>query len=166
MFQAARGLPAVERSGYLRKACEGDERLRRRVDVLLEHDEQPRINLEKAISGVARAASEAFLRKADLPIPSRIGAYRILRQLGEGGFGVVYLAEQESPRRTVGLTVVRWSASSSDALRRFEHETHVLGQLQHPGIAQIFEAGVAEMTFEAGGVPAARVPYYTMEYIQ
>src|SRR5262249_31823563 len=124
LFQSARAMPAAERMAYVGQACDGDSRLLRRVQRLLEHDEKPRLDLDTAISGAARVASDSLLRKASLPIPSRIGAYRILRQIGEGGFGVVYLAEQESPRRTVALKVMRWAAASADGLSRFEHETH------------------------------------------
>ncbi len=71
-----------------------------------------------------------------------IGGYRIVRELGRGGMGVVYEAIQEHPRRTVALKVVTSAQSASkEVLRRFQREAEVLGRLQHPGIAQIFEAG-------------------------
>ena len=64
-----------------------------------------------------------------------------MRPLGEGGMGVVYLAEQESPRREVALKVIRPGTLSAGTLRRFEYEAQVLGRLRHPGIAQVYEAG-------------------------
>lgn len=78
-----------------------------------------------------------------LPQPSRIGQYTLKEVLGEGGMGVVYLAEQDRPRRTVAIKLIRRGWSTPALLRRFEHEAELLGRLHHPGIAQIYEAGVA-----------------------
>src|ERR1700739_4018489 len=74
-------------------------------------------------------------------ITQTIGEYRVLRLIGEGGMGVVYEAEQRSPRRVVALKVIRPGFARSELLRRFELEASALGRLQHPGIAQIYEAG-------------------------
>jgi serine/threonine protein kinase len=93
------------------------------------------------------------------PLPASIGRYRILRLLGEGGMGAVYEAEQEFPHRTVALKVIRAGYASGEMLRRFETETQALGRLQHPGIAQIYEAGTAE-------TPFGRQPYFAMELVQ
>ncbi len=92
----------------------------------------------------------------------RIGEYQILGVLGEGGMGVVYLAQQERPRRFVALKVIRAGVISRDLLRRFEFETEVLGRLQHPGIARIYDAGAAP-----GADPSGHVqPYFAMEYVR
>ena len=91
--------------------------------------------------------------------PDRIGSYRIIRPIGEGGMGMVYEAEQESPRRTVALKVIKPHVAGGSALRRFEHEAQVLGRLHHPGIAQIFEAGTAD----SGRGPQ---PFFAMELIE
>ncbi|MBL8736564.1 MAG: serine/threonine protein kinase [Planctomycetes bacterium] len=99
-------------------------------------------------------------RTAAAPRPARIGSYRIVRLLGEGGMGAVYEAEQDSPRRTVALKVIRPGHVSAAMLSRFEHEAQVLGRLQHPGIAQIHEAGTVE---DAGGV---RLPFFAMELVR
>src|SRR6185436_5378922 len=94
-----------------------------------------------------------------LGIPRHIGRYTILRKLGQGGMGAVYEAEQENPRRTVALKVITGPAAAApETLRRFELEVHVLGMLQHPGIAHIFEAG----TFEIGGELR---PFFAMELV-
>jgi serine/threonine protein kinase len=93
------------------------------------------------------------------PLPERIGSYKILGVLGQGGMGVVYLAEQEKPRRQVALKVIRPEKVSPAMLRRFEYEGELLARLQHPGIAQIFEAGMAPS--EQG-----RQPFFAMEYIK
>ncbi len=96
---------------------------------------------------------------ASLALPAQFGHYRILRAIGEGGMGTVYEAEQEKPRRTVALKVIRPGFASPHALRRFEQESQVLGHLQHPGIAQIYEAG----TTDAGYGPQ---PFFAMEFIR
>ncbi len=168
LFQAACALPAEDRLAFVEEACADDRSLRSQVLHLLRHDERPSVDFETAIGSTLRAVSEELLREPQGPVPFRIGAYRILRQIGEGGFGTVYLAEQENPRRTVALKVIRAFMSTPEAVKRFEHEIHVLGRLQHPGIAQIFEAGVAEAVFDSAAAPSRPVslPYYTMEYIQ
>jgi tetratricopeptide (TPR) repeat protein len=74
----------------------------------------------------------------------RGGRYRVLRLLGEGGMGAVYEAEQDNPRRLVALKVIRPGLVSPSLLRRFAQEAQILGRVQHPGIVQIYEAGVAE----------------------
>jgi non-specific serine/threonine protein kinase/serine/threonine-protein kinase len=86
-----------------------------------------------------------------------IGAYRILGLIGEGGMGTVYRAEQQNPRRIVALKVIRLGVATTEHLRRFEQEAKLLGRLQHPGIAQIYEAGTAN----SGG----EQPYFAMEFI-
>jgi eukaryotic-like serine/threonine-protein kinase len=80
-------------------------------------------------------------------IPAAIGRYRVTRLLGEGGMGAVYEAEQDQPRRTVALKVIKPGFATPETLRRFQHESQALGRLQHPGIAQIYEAGTADTAF-------------------
>jgi tetratricopeptide (TPR) repeat protein/tRNA A-37 threonylcarbamoyl transferase component Bud32 len=92
-------------------------------------------------------------------IPESIGDYRILALLGEGGMGTVYKAEQLHPQRIVALKVIRPGLSNEKVLRRFKREAEALGRLQHPGIAQIYEAGTAD----SGLGPQ---PYFAMEFIQ
>src|SRR5262249_46703789 len=89
------------------------------------------------------------------PLPPTIARYRLIRVLGEGGMGMVYEAEQDNPRRTVALKVIRPGLTSAFLLRRFAREAQILGRLRHPGIAQVYDAGVAE-----GGQP-----YFAMELI-
>ena len=93
------------------------------------------------------------------PQPATIGRYRIIRLLGAGGMGTVYEAEQDHPRRKVALKVLKYGLPSPDVLWRFEQEAEVLGRLQHPGIARIYEAGQAET-----GRGVAQ-PYFAMELV-
>ena len=95
---------------------------------------------------------------ADGTQPAQIGQYRILAELGAGGMGVVYQAEQEHPRRIVALKVIRPGWASPELLQRFERESDALGRLQHPGIAQIYEAGSADSGF-------GPQPYFAMEFV-
>jgi tetratricopeptide (TPR) repeat protein/predicted Ser/Thr protein kinase len=90
--------------------------------------------------------------------PGLVGRYRILRLVGEGGMGVVYEAEQDQPRRRVALKVIKPGLARPELLRRFEQESQALGRLQHPGIAQIYEAGTADTGF-------GPQPYFAMEFI-
>ena len=89
----------------------------------------------------------------------RIGSYQILGILGEGAMGRVYRAVQDNPRRQVALKVMRPDTTTPERLRRFRYEAKVLARLQHPGIAQIFEAAIAD----AGHGPQ---PFFAMELIE
>lgn len=92
------------------------------------------------------------------PAPTTIGHYRITGTLGEGGMGTVYRAEQDHPRRSVALKVIRPDLVSPALVKRFSRESEVLGRLQHPGIAQIYEAGSAEG-------PHGPQPFFAMELV-
>ncbi|HEY2665037.1 MAG TPA: serine/threonine-protein kinase, partial [Candidatus Binataceae bacterium] len=104
------------------------------------------------------AADDAVADRVTLTLPAKIGQYRIIRLLGEGGMGVVYEAEQESPRRAVALKIIKPGFAGPELRRRFEYESWALGRLHHPGIAQIYEAGTAD----TGLGPQ---PYFAMEFI-
>lgn len=151
-----------ERAAYLAHACADDPDLRAEVELLLVHDQRPLALLELAADGAgARVLADALERERASPValPERIAGCRVLRVLGEGGMGSVYEAEQETPRRRVAIKVMRRGLETAGLLRRFEHETHILGRLNHPGIAQVYEAGVET----ADG--AAR-PYCLMELVE
>lgn len=96
------------------------------------------------------------------PLPDHFGDYRVISLLGEGGMGAVYEAEQLHPRRLVALKVIRPGLASGELLRRFEHEAIVLARLQHPGIAQIHEAG----TFDVPGGGGRKQPFFAMELVR
>src|SRR5262245_47281231 len=88
--------------------------------------------------GITAGGGETKPAMAPTPI-EKIGRYRITRLIGEGGMGAVYEAEQEQPRRTVALKVIKPGMASPELLRRFAQESQALGRLQHPGIAQIYD---------------------------
>ncbi|MCC6676116.1 MAG: serine/threonine protein kinase [Phycisphaerales bacterium] len=148
-------LAPADRRARLDDRCGGDVALRDEVESLLAHHE-----------GAGEFLSPSELRDSGLlddggtlPAQSRIGEYTVLGVLGSGGMGVVYLAEQERPRRTVALKLIRRLASTPALMRRFEHEAEVLARLQHPGIAHVFSAGTAD----TGLGPQ---PYIAMELVK
>ncbi len=97
-------------------------------------------------------------------VGQRVGDFTIIGQLGTGGMGIVYVAEQQLPRRTVALKVIKRSIASASMVPRFEREAELLGRLNHPGIAQIYGAGIADVTTPIAG-EIARVPYIAMELV-
>lgn len=177
VFAAACEHPTGERRAFVERECAAQPDLVSHVMDLLDHDDQPAVALEQApLAGVLGSLGAKLLAAGVGEVPHRIGSYRILSKLGEGGFGVVYLAEQENPRREVALKVMRPGFFSPQLLRRFESEAHALGRLQHIGIAQIYEAGVADiygLPRDVHGEAAAaeepvarRVPFFAMEYVR
>jgi serine/threonine protein kinase/lipopolysaccharide biosynthesis regulator YciM len=137
LFQQAMDRPADERIEFLREAAPS-EQVRCEVELLLKYEQETD---DAFLSGSGQRATISET------MPERIGPYTIKEELGRGGMGIVYLADQDSPRRSVALKVIRPEFASSKMLRRFEFEAHVLGQLNHPAIAQIHEAGTVETDF-------------------
>jgi len=154
LFQAAADLPESQRESFLARQCGDDTEILRAVEELLLH---------------YRAASPSFLQPSPLAagcgmgeeerLPTHVGRYRIVRRIGVGGMGVIYEAIQDQPRRTVALKVIRGAFASPSLRRRFEVEAEILGQLRHPGIAQIYEAATT-------GPDSAGQPYFAMELIR
>ncbi|HET9033866.1 MAG TPA: serine/threonine-protein kinase [Dokdonella sp.] len=119
----------------------------------MNHDKDPSATAATEVDGVLASAGDG----ASLPEGTRLGAYRIRRALGEGGMGQVYLAEQTAPvHRDVALKLIRQQIASPLALAWFEVERQALAQMQHPAIAQIFDAG----TTDEGHA------YIAMEYVE
>ncbi|MCH7701895.1 MAG: protein kinase [Planctomycetes bacterium] len=160
LFLEVRGLSPDQRDTFLTEQCGGDTRLRSEVTSLLEHDAHPPAGLDTPVLGtvVGRMVLESLPVSEETQLPSHIGEFRVLRKVGEGGMGVVYEAEQETPRRTVAIKVMRSGLGSRSLARRFKREVQVLGQLSHPGIAQIYEAGTAD-------TPGGQFAFFTMEFI-
>ncbi len=162
LFQAALQRTPAERERFLMGVCGADATLREEVLSLLAHHEAGRGFLEgPAVGGLPDASSfeaAAAFEEPSLPPGQQIGSYRIVELLGRGGMGIVYRAEQQQPRRVVALKVIKPGIASPAALRRFGHEVQVLGRLQHPGIAQIFDAGTAD----TGHGPQ---PFFAMELV-
>jgi tetratricopeptide (TPR) repeat protein/predicted Ser/Thr protein kinase len=156
LFEAALELPADDRAAFLDSQCAGDTDLRRELDSLLAAEQDMGSFLDEHDLGAVAAAT---LPASDDPLIGRtIGRYKIIEEAARGGMGVVYRAEQTNPDRQVALKVMAHGLNSPEALRRFEVEVQMLGRLQHPGIAQIFEAGTAETGHGSR-------PFFAMEFI-
>jgi len=152
IFDEASQLPQDRRQDFVADACQGDRTLYLQVESLLLALDQEGGFLEQQI--VSYAAHVTATRA-----PERIGAYRILSEIGRGGMGAVYLAERADGqyRRRVAIKLVRDGLSSGpELLRRFSVERQILAGLQHPNIAQLLDAGVTE----------DGTPYLVMEHVE
>ncbi|HVZ95142.1 MAG TPA: protein kinase, partial [Phycisphaerales bacterium] len=166
LYEAAEALDTGARTSLLERECAGDDDLRREVESLLAANKSAEGFLEKPAFIVQTPPPLRSLTD-DLPasmVGRRLGAYHITGVIGSGGMGVVYLAEQDFPRRSVALKVVKPSLATPSMVRRFEHEAQILGRLHHPGIAQIYEAGAAPDHDNpiGSGVRA----FFAMEYVK
>src|SRR5580658_10010475 len=144
-----------ERAAFLDRACAGDNALRRRVEALLEAHEQAGDFLGEPASGLPTLEPQGLIageRPGD-----RIGRYKLLQQIGEGGCGVVFMAEQWEPvRRRVALKVVKPGMDTKSVIARFEAERQALALMDHPNIAHVFDAGATE----------SGRPYFVMELVR
>lgn len=134
-----------EREALIDASCGDDEELRREVESLLAFEDD-------GFSG------EAFvpILSEDRPKRRSVGPYRILRRLGRGGMGAVYLAEQQEPvRRQVAVKLIQAGMDVEGLLQRFEIERNILANLHHPYVAALFDAGTTEDGW----------PYFAMEYV-
>lgn len=152
VFVEALGLDDAERERLLADRCAGDAALHQRVRRLLGAVPRSTTFLEVPALGPAH------------PVPVDPGSisvrgYRLVRVIGVGGMATVYEAEQAVPKRTVALKVMNRALASTSAVDRFRYETEVLARLQHPGIAQIFEAGTCD---DGSGRP---LPFFAMELV-
>jgi len=151
VFSAARRLPPLERAAYLDKTCAGDDALRHRIEELLKVSEETGGFLEGP-GGTIRIAAVSTEKSGD-----RIGRYKLLQQIGEGGCGVVYMAEQEEPvRRRVALKVIKLGMDTKEVIARFEAERQALAMMDHPNIAKVLDAGATDKGR----------PYFVMELVR
>lgn len=156
VFLRAIELSTESRDEFVASACHGNMALRSEVESLLRAHTESLPILDEPLGGVA---GTLVTEDDDRFIGSRFGAFRILSKVASGGMGVVYRAEQEHPRRIVAIKLLRRGLPGRSAVRRFQFEVQALGQLQHAGIAQIFEAGVQ---VDEG----VSIPYFAMEYVE
>jgi serine/threonine protein kinase/tetratricopeptide (TPR) repeat protein len=142
IFDAAIELPPDGRAAYLQEACGDDDALRKRVEALLRAHE----SAEKFMDMPAVVVTgEAVANKAAEQIGERIGRYKLLQRIGEGGCGVVYLAEQEEPvHRRVALKVIKLGMDTKSVIARFEAERQALALMDHPNIAKVLDAGATD----------------------
>ena len=160
---------ATERQKFLAHACGADLALRREVEELLDAEAAsgaflpdtppPEVVQAKLVEVVENLGSGAEMGNGsilDEPSP-RIGRYKLLQRIGEGGCGVVYMAEQEGPvRRKVALKVIKLGMDTKSVVARFEAERQALALMDHPNIARVFDAGATE----------TGRPYFVMELVR
>jgi len=169
IFGAAMELQTAEESArYLQEACGGDAELHQRVEALLRCAGQKEDYLERPALGAGVPSPAASIRGPEVPAEEgargtsekpgdRIGCYKLLERIGEGGCGVVYMAEQAEPiRRRVALKVIKLGMDTRDVIARFEAERQALALMDHPNIAKVLDAGATD----------AGRPYFVMELVR
>ncbi|MCK9995899.1 MAG: serine/threonine protein kinase, partial [Candidatus Krumholzibacteria bacterium] len=139
-------LPEIERDIFLQENCDDGELLSEARDLLLHYRSE------------TGGTAEVVGQRADLPdmVNRKIGPYQIIKPLGEGGMGVVYLAAQSAPlRRKVALKIIKMGMDTREVIARFESERQALALMDHPNIAKVHDAGATD----------EGRPFFVMEYI-
>jgi eukaryotic-like serine/threonine-protein kinase len=155
IFEQALELPVNERAAFLQKSSNGDDELRGEVESLLKsHASAENFIDERSLffSGEDLEHVEEAILPGQL-----IGAYRIVREIGRGGMGAVYLAERadEQYKKQVAIKLIKRGMDTDAVLRRFQNERQILASFDHANIARLFDAGTT----------ASGQPYFVMEYI-
>jgi tetratricopeptide (TPR) repeat protein len=142
IFHRALDLPgARERAEYLNAVCAGDPSLRAEVEGLLRAEESRDFLSGPAVAGAGATAILPAVEKSG----ERIGRYRLLQQIGEGGFGTVWMAEQVEPvTRRVALKIIKAGMDTKEVIARFEAERQALAMMDHPNIAKVLDAGATD----------------------
>lgn len=155
MFEAALELAPGERAAFLSEACRGDTSLRGEVEALLSSDNKAAGFLDGRLE-----AATALFGDGEAPLAEGvvIGAYRIVRELGRGGMGTVYLAGRadDTYKKRVAIKLIKRGMDTEEVLSRFRNERQILASLDHPNIARLLD----------GGTTGQGLPYFVMEYIE
>ena len=155
MLSEALEIDTAERREFLDHSCANDDELRAEVDLLLAHQVSPTLDvMEHCAADAARLRAELAPSVAN---GSHIGPYKVVREIGHGGMGSVYLAERDDEhyQRQVAIKLINPGLSGEAIRRRFRNEMQILANLDHPNIARLFD----------GGETANGVPYLVMEYV-
>jgi non-specific serine/threonine protein kinase/serine/threonine-protein kinase len=155
LFDAAVDLDASQRAAFLEKECGDDEALRHEVESLLKSDEQTGGFIEQPAFAIP---GDLFPDDTEEPLAGRqFGAYEVIREIGRGGLGAVYLAARSDDeyRKQVAIKVIRRGLDTDDIIRRFRTERQILAQLDHPNIARLID----------GGTTDDGLPYFVMDYV-
>ncbi len=167
VFLAALAIPPTERAAWLENACRGDAELRRHVELMLAAHDEPQSLIDRMApaGGLVEGVTGPVATRHDSQVEpmatesagTMIGPYKLLEQIGEGGMGTVWMAEQTAPiHRRVAIKVVKEGMDSKQVLARFEAERQALALMDHPNIARVFDAAKT---------PAGR-PYFVMELVK
>src|SRR5581483_11569835 len=156
LLQATLEYGPRQRAAFLDRACAGDAALRAEVWSFIELEEQVEDFIESA--ALDSASTTLGDDQPETDIGRRIGPYQLLRELGRGGMGTVYLAARadEQYRQQVAIKLIKRGMDSDAILRRFRNERQILASLNHPHIARLID----------GGTTADGLPYLVMEYIE
>src|SRR5437899_2749472 len=154
IFEEISGLPPQDRAARLKQCCGDDTQLLQRVERLLQAHEKAGEFLEWP-----KAQSPNPTMVVSLPVDEKpgdvIGRYKIREKLGEGGCGVVYVAEQSEPvRRRVALKIIKLGMDTRNVIARFEAERQALAMMDHPNIAKVLDAGATESALTPALSPA------------
>ena len=155
VFQAALDCEPGRRNSLLQEACAGDPLLRNEVESLLAAYQEGGFTGTSAFADGVRLIERTH---GDSRAGRRIGPYRVIREIGRGGMGVVYLAARadETFRKEVAIKLIRRDLDTEFVIQRFRDERQILASLDHPNITRLLDGG----TTEDG------LPYFVMEYIQ
>jgi serine/threonine protein kinase/tetratricopeptide (TPR) repeat protein len=166
VFQSALDLPEGERGGFIARACADDAALAGQVEALIAQYEQAGDFIESPAVAVSplrtvggSLATTPDLEPAEDPMAGRrVGSYRLVREIGRGGMGAVYLAERADSEyhKLVAVKVVKRGMDTDFILRRFRHERQLLATFDHPNIARLLD----------GGTTDDGLPFFVMEYVQ
>jgi len=138
--------PAAKRPAFLDAVCEGDPALRARLETLLAAHEQPETLLATQADDARPTIKLDFADAPDEAVGQTLGRYKLLERVGEGGCGVVYVAEQTEPvRRRVALKVIKLGMDTKQVVARFEAERQALAMMDHPNIAKVLDAGTTDV---------------------
>jgi serine/threonine protein kinase len=156
IFNAALAFETDEREDFVRRACADDPEMVEQVRSMLANDENSESFFGAGVFGLLESETDDPLA-ADENVDRRIGAYRLVRPLGRGGMGAVYLAERadEEYRHQAAVKLIKRGMDTDLVLRRFRHERQILADLDHPHIARLLD----------GGTTTDGLPYFVMEYI-
>ncbi len=161
LYHRALQLDATRRVAFLQRSCSHDETLQREVESLLAHDKTAENFMESpALEVAGKLLADDLTLAADgaaMPDSDRtIGSYRLVQQIGQGGMGEVWLADQKYPvRRRVALKLIRSGMDTREVITRFESERQALALMDHPAVAKVFD----------GGSTSSGLPYFVMEYV-
>lgn len=147
ILRSALDLPTAERDDYVQRECDGDDALLTRLRMLLALDAQTALPLDRpAEAHAARLMASEHDAGTHLAAGMRIGPYRLVRELGRGGMGAVWLAERDDGQfqQQVALKLIRLGMDSEHVQRQFRRERALLARLQHPNIAQLIDGGIDE----------------------
>ena len=152
LFDQVTELPIDERAAWIATACVGDDALRAELEALLRSDERAARFMERPPALIAIAAATA---QSD-PQPRQFGPYAVVRQIGVGGMGEVWLGERSDGEFEQRVAIKQLAYPTPGLLQRFRQERQILARLEHPHIARLID----------GGVAADGAPYFVMEYVE